>query len=191
MRSACPPRQNWTYLQGQSSDYSAALLMQALLWRQWLLKTRSWGSTLAEILSPIVLMSALLLAYGLVHPDHSQSRVSRPRLSAQQVVKACSLNSFDAAEMLFPGPATSRIHLTAIEMIVDCICDLADLRRRHRGAAAQYDARRAADGVSLRPAAVRGLSAERRRRQQQWQRCDQTWPQRLARPDRCIAMASS
>lgn len=59
--------------------------MQALLWRQWLLKARSWGSTLAEILSPIVLMSALLLAYGLVHPDHYQSRVSRPRLN----LKAC------------------------------------------------------------------------------------------------------
>ena len=37
--------------------------MQALLWRQWLLKRRSWKSTIMEILSPVLLISLLVVAF--------------------------------------------------------------------------------------------------------------------------------
>ena len=33
---------------------------QALLWRQWLLKRRSLGTTVVELLSPIILISLLV-----------------------------------------------------------------------------------------------------------------------------------
>ena len=59
---------------GSASQPSPATL-QALLRRQWLLKTRAWGATAAEVLSPILLMSLLVVAFRLVHPDHYQSRV--------------------------------------------------------------------------------------------------------------------
>ncbi len=49
--------------------------MQALLWRQWLLKSRAWASTAAEVISPVLLVGMLLLAYGLVHPDYYAPRV--------------------------------------------------------------------------------------------------------------------
>ena len=34
-----------------------------LLWRQWLLKRRSWKSTIMEILSPVLLISLLVVAF--------------------------------------------------------------------------------------------------------------------------------
>ena len=37
--------------------------LQAMLWRQWLLKKRSPISTLVEVLSPIILISMLVITY--------------------------------------------------------------------------------------------------------------------------------
>lgn len=50
-------------------------MTQALLWRQWLMKTRAAGSTVAELVSPVLLICMLVVAYGLVHPDHHPARV--------------------------------------------------------------------------------------------------------------------
>ena len=44
--------------------------LQAMLWRQWLLKKRSPISTLVEVLSPIILISMLVITY---HPHRQQS----------------------------------------------------------------------------------------------------------------------
>ena len=44
--------------------------LQAMLWRQWLLKKRSPTSTLVEVLSPIVLISMLVITY---YPHRQQS----------------------------------------------------------------------------------------------------------------------
>ena len=46
--------------------FLALAVEQALLWRQWLVKRRSWGTTATEVLSPIFLMSLLVYAYTLV-----------------------------------------------------------------------------------------------------------------------------
>lgn len=51
------------------------LTMQALVKRQLLVKTRAWGSTLAELCSPVLLICMLVVAYHLVHPDHHHARV--------------------------------------------------------------------------------------------------------------------
>lgn len=43
--------------------------VQALAWRQWLMKRRGWVTTLVEILSPIILVSMLvrpLLCFTLI-----------------------------------------------------------------------------------------------------------------------------
>ena len=37
-----------------------SLLQQAILWRQWLLKKRTYVTTFVELLSPIVMISALV-----------------------------------------------------------------------------------------------------------------------------------
>jgi hypothetical protein len=51
------------------------LTIQALVKRQLLIKTRAWGSTLAELCSPVLLICMLVVAYHLVHPDHHDARV--------------------------------------------------------------------------------------------------------------------
>ena len=59
------------------SRCSADLLtmLQALLWRQWLVKSRSRISTLVEVLSPILLMSIMVYAYWLVEPKTVPRRI--------------------------------------------------------------------------------------------------------------------
>ena len=42
--------------------------MQAMLWRQWLLKKRSLASTVVEVISPIVLISMLVSHPALLAP---------------------------------------------------------------------------------------------------------------------------
>ena len=44
--------------------------LQAMLWRQWLLKKRSPISTVVEVLSPIILISMLVITS---HPHRHQS----------------------------------------------------------------------------------------------------------------------
>mmetsp|Transcript_7891 Transcript_7891/g.23248 ORF Transcript_7891/g.23248 Transcript_7891/m.23248 type:complete len:2373 (+) Transcript_7891:472-7590(+) len=58
-----------------SGCYLSRLQLKALLRRQWIFKSRSWGSTLAELLSPVVLVSMLVLAFSLVHPEHRDARL--------------------------------------------------------------------------------------------------------------------
>jgi hypothetical protein len=57
--------------------------MQALAKRQLLIKTRAWGSTLAELCSPVLLICMLVVAYHLVHPDHHDARVSTNACAVQ------------------------------------------------------------------------------------------------------------
>ncbi|CAL8463070.1 g2604 [Coccomyxa elongata] len=51
------------------------LQLKALLWRQYLLKKRSSASTIVELLSPIVLVSLLVIAYTQVTPDHFPAKI--------------------------------------------------------------------------------------------------------------------
>ena len=53
---------------------------QAMLWRQWLLKRRSPASTIVEVLSPIVLISALVNP-GLTARSTKQPLICLPYLS--------------------------------------------------------------------------------------------------------------
>ena len=48
---------------------------QALLWRQWLVKSRTPITTLVEVLSPILLMSIVVYAYSLVEPELRPERI--------------------------------------------------------------------------------------------------------------------
>ena len=56
-------------------------LPQALLWRQWLVKSRTPITTLVEVLSPILLMSIVVYAYSLVEPELRPQRIYANRTS--------------------------------------------------------------------------------------------------------------
>jgi hypothetical protein len=64
-------------LHQSSAPKHPAMTVQALVWRQLLIKTRAWGTTLAELCSPVLLICMLVVAYHLVHPDHHDARVSK------------------------------------------------------------------------------------------------------------------
>ncbi|KAK9808229.1 hypothetical protein WJX73_000749 [Symbiochloris irregularis] len=49
--------------------------LQALLWRNWQLKKRSWNTTAVELLSPIILVGLLVFAYSLVSPVHIDQHI--------------------------------------------------------------------------------------------------------------------
>ncbi|KAK9829531.1 hypothetical protein WJX72_006343 [[Myrmecia] bisecta] len=58
--------------QGCTSDLQQ---LKALLWRQQLLKRRSWPNTLVELLSPVFLIFLLVIAYHKVHETHHDARI--------------------------------------------------------------------------------------------------------------------
>ena len=49
--------------------------MQAIAWKQWLLKRRGAVNTLVGILSPVLVISVLVLAYSLVDPEPRPARI--------------------------------------------------------------------------------------------------------------------
>ena len=49
--------------------------MQAIAWKQWLLKRRGAVTTLVEVLSPVLVISVLVLAYSLVDPEPRPARI--------------------------------------------------------------------------------------------------------------------
>ena len=116
------------------------LTMQALVKRQLLIKTRAWGSTLAELCSPVLLICMLVVAYHLVHPDHHEARVRADAYAVQ-----CA-------------------HRPAIEAVKSCLTAAAGVCRRHCGTATQHNTGRPADQNSIRRAAVRRISAKQGRR---------------------------
>jgi hypothetical protein len=49
--------------------------MQAIAWKQWLLKRRGSVTTLVEVLSPVLVISVLVLAYSLVDPEARPAKI--------------------------------------------------------------------------------------------------------------------
>jgi len=49
--------------------------LQAIAWKQWLLKRRGAVTTLVEVLSPVLVISVLVLAYTLVDPEARPARI--------------------------------------------------------------------------------------------------------------------
>ena len=55
-----PPSSTVCHAIDAESFLCTSLLQQAILWRQWLLKKRTYVTTVVELLSPIVMISALV-----------------------------------------------------------------------------------------------------------------------------------
>ena len=75
--------------------------MQALAWRQWLMKRRGWVTTLVEILSPIILVSMLV-------------RLSAPRLHVPPMLRCCYIPivlSIAAALYALVVPCFAALHM--------------------------------------------------------------------------------
>lgn len=49
----------WPFTWHTKSDKDI-ILLQAMLWKQWLLKKRGWPTTLVEIFSPVIMLSVLV-----------------------------------------------------------------------------------------------------------------------------------